>query len=122
MSPDLIAQPRTGFWRHERLAGTLAFVLIFLCGAAVGALAMNMGHQRLHRDPFWTDNGRVLNLNHLKRELNLSPEQVTQMESVLDDFAQYYRTVLSDGKSRIYSILNEEQRKKFNQLVRQNVR
>jgi len=123
MSPDLItAQPRTGSWQHPKLACVATFVVVFLCGAAIGALAMNMGHTRLHREPFWTDTGKVLSMNRLQRELNLTPEQVTQMQSVLDDFAQYYRTVLSDGKTRIYSILNDEQRRKFDEIVKKNVK
>ncbi len=83
---------------------------------------MNMGHTRLHREPFWTDTGKVLSINRLQRELNLTPEQVTQMQSVLDDFAQYYRTVLSDGKTRIYSILNDEQRRKFDEIIKKSVK
>jgi len=113
----MAAQPRTGFWQHQRLACGLAMALMFLCGAAVGALAMNMGHKSLHREPFWTDNGKTFNLHRLQKELNLSPEQTDQMESVLTDFAQYYKTVLSDGKGRIMSILNDDQKKKFNELV-----
>ena len=51
----------------------------------------------------------------MKRELNLTPVQQEQMESILNDFWQYYRTVLSDSKTKVEQILNEEQRKKFEQ-------
>ena len=38
---------------------------------------------------------------------------------VLNDFWQYYRTVLSDGKQRVEQLLDEEQRKKFERLLQQ---
>jgi len=118
MSRDVMAaQPHTSFWQHQRLACGVMLLLMFLSGAAVGALAMNFGHKRLHRDPFWTDNGKTFNLQRLQKELNLTPEQTQQMESVLTDFAQYYKTVLSDGKTRIMSILDDGQKKRFNELV-----
>ncbi len=53
----------------------------------------------------------------MKRELNLTPVQQEQMESILNDFWQYYRTVLSDSKTKVEQILNEEQRKKFEHIL-----
>jgi hypothetical protein len=44
------------------------------------------------------------------------------MQSVLDDFWQYYRTVLTDGKQRVEQLLTPEQRKKFEQLLQQQLR
>ena len=41
------------------------------------------------------------------------------MELILDDFAKYYRTVLSDGRSRIVQILSPEQKRKFERLLLQ---
>jgi len=38
---------------------------------------------------------------------------------VLNDFWQYYRTVLSDSKQRVEQLLNEEQRQKFERLLQQ---
>ena len=35
---------------------------------------------------------------------------------MLNDFWQYYRTVLSDSKQRVEQLLNDEQRKKFERL------
>ncbi len=107
-----------GFWQHKRLACAVTFVLVFLCGGVVGALTMRSAvHRPLHRDAFWTDNGRTGYMSQVKKDLNLTPEQAQQMESVLNDFAQYYRTVLSDGRTRIYSILNDEQKRKFDVML-----
>jgi hypothetical protein len=55
----------------------------------------------------------------MKRELNLTPTQQEQMESILNDFWQYYRTVLSDSKFKVEQILNEEQRRKFERILQE---
>ena len=47
------------------------------------------------------------------------PAQSEQIQSILNDFWQYYRTVLSDSKQRVEQLLNEQQRKKFEQLLQQ---
>ena len=55
----------------------------------------------------------------MQKELDLTPAQSEQMQSILNDFWQYYRTVLSDSKQRVEQLLNEQQRKKFEQLLQQ---
>jgi hypothetical protein len=118
MSPDPVALPLRNSWVGPRAAGISTLVLVFLCGTVVGALAYNLGaHKRLHREPFWTTAGKSLALERVKKELNLTNAQTEQMELILDDFGQYYRTVLSEGKSRILQILNDDQKKKFEQLL-----
>jgi uncharacterized membrane protein len=98
----------------------VTLVLVFLCGAVAGALAMNLGlHTRLHQPAFDTPAGKALNFDHLQKELQLTPAQAEQMRSVLNDFWDYYRTVLTDGKVRVEQILNEEQRKKFERLLQE---
>jgi Spy/CpxP family protein refolding chaperone len=114
------AEPLRAPWVGPRAAGISTLLLVFLCGAVVGALAFTLGaHKPLHREPFWTASGRTIELERVKRELDLTPAQTEQMESILDDFAKYYRTVLSDGKARIMQILNENQRKKFEQMMQE---
>jgi len=93
-------------------------VLVFLCGVAAGALAMNLGlHNRLHQPAFDTPAGRTLYFERLRKELDLTPAQAEQMQSILNDFWMYYRTVLSDSKNRIEQVLNPEQRKKFDRML-----
>ena len=47
----------------------------------------------------------------------LTPEQAQEMAVILDDFGVYYRNVLSDGKSRILRILNDDQKRKLDRLL-----
>ena len=44
------------------------------------------------------------------------------MESILDDFAKYYQTVLSDGRARIFNILTDEQKVKFEKMLKERPR
>jgi Spy/CpxP family protein refolding chaperone len=92
--------------------------LVFLVGAVVGALAMNFGvHKGLHRAAFWTDPGKDISLHRLQKELDLTPEQTEQLKTALDDFSRYYQDVLATGKTSIYKILNDEQKRKFDRLM-----
>jgi Spy/CpxP family protein refolding chaperone len=112
-------------WQNPKVLTVL--LLVFLCGATVGALAMRAGlHDAMHKSsgPYWKDGGKDVILERFKKELSLTPEQTKQMETVLDDFMTYLQTLQSqmdevraNGKDRIVRILNEEQRKKFDQMV-----
>jgi len=105
-------------WLSPKYAGLCILALVFLSGVVAGAVAMNLGvHKSLHAPPFWKDGARSEYLKTVQKELDLTPEQTTQMAIILDDFAKYYQTVLSDGKARIYNILNDEQRRKFDRML-----
>ena len=119
MSPDPVAMPlRQSSWVGPRAAGISTLLLVFLCGLVLGALVFSLGgHKRMHRDAFWSASGKDAAVARVKKELDLTPVQVEQMETILDDFAKYYTTVLSDGKSRIMQILNDEQKKKFDKML-----
>ena len=106
-----------------KLVCALSLVLVFLAGAVVGGLAMDLRvHNRQRPVAFDTAQGKALYFEHLRKELDLTPAQAEQMQSVLDDFWQYYRTVLTDGKQRVEQLLTPEQRKKFEQLLQQQLR
>lgn len=84
---------------------------------------MNLGaHTVLHAHPFWDNTSRTEYLKSVTKQLDLTPEQAAQMSSILDDFAKYYQTVLSDGKARIFNILNEEQKRKFEKMLKERPR
>ena len=118
MSTELLERSRIG--RDPRWAVGVVLALVFLCGATAGAVAMNTGlHERLHQSPFDTPAGRALNFEHLQKELDLTPAQAEQMQSILNDMWQYYRTVLTDSKSRVEQILSPQQREKFERLLQQ---
>jgi hypothetical protein len=124
MSHNLLAKPTAvSFWESPKLAGVGVLLLVFLCGAVAGALAMNLGaHTVLHPHPFWDNSTKTEYLKSVTKRLDLTPEQASQMASILDDFAKYYQTVLSDGKARIFSILNEEQKRKFEKMLKERPR
>jgi hypothetical protein len=123
MSTDLLERPAAGRLWDPRFAGGIILALVFLCGAAAGALVMNSGvHARLHQQPaFDTAAGKALTFDKLQKELDLTPAQAEQVNSILNDMWQYYRTVLSDSKSRVEQVLNETQRVKFERLLQQQL-
>jgi hypothetical protein len=115
---------------NAKVAGTLA--VVFLAGAAVGALTMQMGlHERLHRTVSAASLPVVRKapsndamIQRFKTELNLSPDQTGKIAMVLADYREYYHSledqledVRSTGKSRIMQILDERQRAKFEKIM-----
>jgi hypothetical protein len=100
-------------------AAILPLVLVFLCGVTVGALVMNVGlHRTLHRPIPTAESRNTMTLETWKRELNLTDDQSRQIESILDDFSKYYDNVLADGNSRILLILDDTQKQKFQQMMK----
>jgi hypothetical protein len=53
-----------------------------------------------------------------KKQLDLSEDQTRQIVSILDDFSLYYDNVLADGNSRILQVLNPDQQRRFEQMLR----
>jgi hypothetical protein len=110
-------------WISPKFAGVGVLLLVFLCGAMAGAVAMNLGaHNKLHPRPFWDNTAKTEYLKTVARQLDLTPAQRSQMESILDDFSKYYQTVLSDGRARIFNILNDEQKVKFEKMLKERPR
>jgi len=95
----------------------LPLLLVFLCGITVGALAMSFFHNTLHHVTTPADSWNKATVLKWNKELNLSVEQQSQLETTLDDFSRYYDNVLADGKTRIMAILNEKQRQKFEHML-----
>jgi len=94
----------------------MVFALIFLCGAATGALVMNMrthGTREVVRGAF---DGHV-EAERLRKDLDLTEEQSRQLSMILDDVSKYYDNVLSDGQTRVMQILDDKQKEKFKQLL-----
>ena len=56
-------------------------------------------------------------LQHLHKELQLNDEQTRQLSMILDDVARYYDNVLSDGQTRVMQILDDNQKKKFQEML-----
>ena len=123
MSTDLLERaPAAKAW-DARVAAAGVLAAVFLCGAAAGALAMDSrAHSRMHQPVFATSAGTPLGFERLQRELNLTPPQAEQISSILADMWQYYRTVLSDSKTRVEQVLTPGQRERFEQLLKEQQR
>lgn len=116
--------------KNPKVIGTL--VVVFLAGAAIGALSMQMGlHERLHRtvSAATAPPAREASINDalvqkFKTELNLSGDQTDKIALVLNDYREYYQNlqdqlddVRSTGKARIMQILDQKQRAKFEKIM-----
>jgi Spy/CpxP family protein refolding chaperone len=114
--------------QNPKVISTL--VVVFLAGAAVGALAMQLGlHEKLHRTAAAASKPVPLAakdavLQRFKTELNLTSAQTQQISSILDDYRHYYQSLqdqLDDvralGKTRIVQILDDAQRQKFDKMM-----
>jgi len=116
---DTVALPRPA----ERVA-IVSLVLVFLCGAVMGAVVMRISG-RAHVSAsapsgisMAAPNMAAPNMAEWKKQLDLTDDQTAKLTSVLDDFSRYYDNVLADGNSRIMQILNPEQRRRFEQMLR----
>lgn len=119
-SVSLLDRVQTGNSSNPKLICALALSLVFLCGAAVGALVMDLGvHNKVKPKSFDTASGKALYFERLQKELDLTPAQSEQIQVLLSDFWVYYRNVLTDSKQKIELILNDEQRKKFEKILQQ---
>jgi hypothetical protein len=123
MNTSVLDKPAAPARLDPRLLAVLTLTLVFLCGGAVGALVMDLRvHNRANPPAFDTPQGKAAFFERMNRELNLTPAQSEQMQSILKDFWDYYRTVLSDGKSRIEQILDDNQRRKFEEILQEQRR
>lgn len=107
-------------WHTPRVLAVL--LLVFLSGAAAGALAVRMFSPRV--PAAWSAGGREWTLDLMKKELNLTPEQAAEIETVLDEFVLYYQNLQgqmddfrAEGKKRILRVLTPEQRARFEKMV-----
>jgi Spy/CpxP family protein refolding chaperone len=122
-SPGLLDRLSAGSAWSPKLVATVSLTLVFLCGGVLGALVMDLGvHNRQRPPAFETAQGQTQYFEHLQKELNLTPSQAEQVKSILGDFWQYYRTVLSECRGRIDTILTPEQRVKFEQVLQDQKR
>lgn len=122
-SPGLLEKLAVGGTWNPRLVAPICMSLVFLCGGVLGALVMDLGvHNRQRPPAFETAQGQSMLFERLQKELDLTPAQSDQVKSILGDFWQYYRTVLSECRGRIDQILTADQRVKFEQLLQDQKR
>lgn len=110
-------------WSNPRVLTTLA--IIFICGVSVGAV---ITRQYLHSKMYFhrelaIEDARRFGLHRLQVQLNLTPQQESIVARELDDYAKYYQNIEEEredvaehGRQRILSILNDDQKKRFNAI------
>jgi hypothetical protein len=110
-------------WSNPRVLVFLA--VIFVCGAAFGSAVTRI---YVHAKMSWyrpqpIEAVRQLGLDRLQRQLNLTPEQFKTVTKELDDYAKYYQNIEDEredvaehGRQRIFDVLDEAQKKRFNQI------
>jgi hypothetical protein len=112
-------------WSNPKVLTILA--VVFLCGAAVGsAITSGLLHSRTPLDRSTAmEQARHIAFAHLSTELNLTPEQEQTVMKVLDDYGKYYQNIEDEredvaehGKQRILSVLNDQQKKRFLELLK----
>jgi hypothetical protein len=121
----MLSQNEAG-WSNPRVL--TIFAVIFLCGIAFGsALTRSYLHRHLvsarDRHEASIESASRFGLARLKTELNLTPEQTLFITQELDDYRKYYQNIEDErldvaehGKQRILDRLNEDQKRKFNDL------
>lgn len=113
-------------WSNPKVLTTL--VLIFLCGAAVGAAitrgVLHSSHMAPARNAAVIEQARHVGLAALKARLNLTPAQEQVITKILDDYGKYYQNIEDEredvaaaGKQRILESLTPEQRRRFNEVL-----
>jgi hypothetical protein len=87
-------------------------------------MRLGLNPERHKSGPYWKEGGREISLQKLKKDLDLTPDQANEMEVVLDDFMMYYQTlqaqmddVRATGKQRIFKLLREDQKQKFERMI-----
>jgi Spy/CpxP family protein refolding chaperone len=105
---------------NSRLASALLFCLVFGCGVFAGLLADHLLEG--HTVPVWNfaDQSRPHVIDMVRSDLSLTDDQTHQVEAILDDASHQFndlharaQDVRAQAKDRIRSVLNEDQKKKF---------
>lgn len=110
----------------------IAFVVVFLAGAALGVFAgaLHARHVVMHgRGGFAGDRMR----RHLQRELNLTPEQAAKIDPVIDrtsaqldairrETAERVSQTMSESHREIIPLLNPKQREQLERMRQRHLR
>jgi Spy/CpxP family protein refolding chaperone len=111
----------------SRTKARAAVVAIFLLGVGAGGLGMNL-YQRTARP---SNNGnRPSRMKMMQQRLNLTPEQATQVETILEETKNEYDQLKEDNRprfdaireksrDRIRAALTAEQLPKYEEMVRE---
>ena len=107
-----------------KLAGLVA--LIFFSGIAVGGFSMTLleRYWLQTKEQAFEKSEEQLALDHLNRELQLDEQQTRAVEEILDEVIMQHAGMMAQFQTnrnashdRIMKILNEEQRRRFDQVL-----
>lgn len=117
---------------NPRVIALLA--MVFICGVAFGAVGMGT---YLHRflpvqnrsDRALVYQGRRITLEQLQRDLDLNADQSETIKLILDDYSKFFlnledqrQSIYEVGRRKILDVLNDQQKAKFEQLLRADKR
>ena len=113
----------------QRKRAALFLVLVFLCGLLAGAVATNLwvdrepGTVRFRMDSP-SSSRRQRAVERFARRLNLTPEQATQLNQILDEVRDAYQEqelvierLRQEAPARIREILDDEQKAEFDEML-----
>lgn len=110
-------------WHHPRIVSLL--LLVFLCGAAAGALMVRLVHVQAAPASIstWNAGNREMSLEWFRKELAVTDDQAREIETVIDDYVMYYQNLQgqmddfrAEGYKSIMKVLTPEQREKFEKM------
>jgi hypothetical protein len=112
-------------WSNPKVLVVLA--VIFVCGMACGsALTSAFIHSRMATGSAYQsmERARRIGWQTLKKELQLTPDQVKTVTKELDDYAKYYQNIEDQredvamlGTQHILAVLSPDQRERFYKVL-----
>lgn len=110
----------------DRSRSAIFLALVFLCGALAGALLdrVVLKPQTARARASWDNENRLQALQKIRAELDLNDEQCRRVEEFLDEATRDFDDLHSRAhavrvmaRERIKSVLNEPQKRKFEQAM-----
>jgi hypothetical protein len=118
-------------WSNPRVLALLT--VIFFFGAAFGSVVTREyihAHIPPPRQANTMEAVKTIGLGQLQAQLNLTPQQYKVVVQQLDEYAKYYQNIEDQqadieeqranvaelGKQKILDVLNDDQKRRFNQL------
>lgn len=96
---------------RSRWPAALSALLLFLLGAAVGALGDRYYHETTVRARPTAEDFRRRYLADMESRLKLTPAQVTQLEAVMDDTRAKFHALHESRRPEVEQIREEHQRR-----------
>jgi hypothetical protein len=113
-----------------RTKARLAVLAIFVVGFVAGGLAMNLYNKRASSAENGRPRSRTPLIEVMKTKLQLTPQQVEQVDTILDETFQEYNKCKEDlrprfdaarqkSRDRIRAVLTAEQLPKYEEMIKE---